>query len=235
MSDSLNVVAISDTHGMHRSVKVPDSDVLIHCGDFCRLGRVEEVKDFAAWLQALPHEHKLVTAGNHDKPVARERQRIRRMFEQAGVKLLLNEEVVIRGVKFWGSPVTPTFFEWHFMEDRGADIAKIWSQIPDDVDVLITHGPPYGHGDLAPPYRTPHPKVAGCLELLKRVKEISSKTGMRNPRVHVFGHIHDGHGATQSDEFGGLTFINAAICNERYEPKNAPMGFQITKLGESTS
>jgi len=229
MTNSLRIVAISDTHGGHAQVKVPDADVLIHCGDFCKYGRMEEVKDFALWLQKLPHKHKLVTAGNHDKPVEAYPFKCRRLFEEAGVTLLLNEEIVIDGFKFWASPITPRFFDWSFMKDRGQEITEVWAQIPEDVDVLITHGPPYGHGDLAPAYppHQPLPKVAGCLDLLLRLREMKIKSGWKNPRVHCFGHIHSGAGVAHSDEFGRMLFVNAATCTEEYKPTNPPIEFTI--------
>lgn len=224
---NLKCVAISDTHGGHHQVEVPDGDVLIHSGDLCKYGRMEEVKDFASWLRKLPHKHKLITAGNHDKPFKLHEAKCRRLLKEAGAILLLNEEVVIEGVKFWGSPVTPTFFDWHFMKDRGSEIAKVWRLIPTDADVIITHGPPYGHGDLCPPYNMSAPKVAGCLDLLSRMRDIRHETKQRYPRVHVCGHIHNGYGVTKSDEFGDLMFINAATCTENYKPTNSPIIFTI--------
>lgn len=225
----LKVVAISDTHGGHDQVTVPDCDVLVHTGDYCKYGRMGEVKSFAKWLKKLPHKNKLVIAGNHDKPVEERTAEARQIFEDAGVTLLLNEEIIIDGIKFWGSPITPTFLNWHFMKDRGAPIWKIWEQIPHDVDVLLTHGPPYGHLDLCPAYppRQPLPKVAGCLDLLLKVKEIYEKSGGQHPKVHIFGHIHCGAGVSQSDLFGGLTFINASTCTEQYKPTNPPITFEL--------
>jgi Icc-related predicted phosphoesterase len=218
---------ISDTHGNHRSITLPDGDVLIHCGDFCKYGRMGEVEDFVEWLTEQPHKHIIVVPGNHDKPAEQLPIRCRQAFENENINFLINQEVVIESVKFWGSPVTPTFFNWHFMKNRGDHISKVWAQIPDDVDVLITHGPSYGHGDLVPPYRGGRPKVAGCLDLLNRLREIKNKTCFKYPRVHCFGHIHAGHGATQSDEFGSMTFINASICTEQYQPTNDPIEFEI--------
>ena len=179
-------------------------------------------------------KHKIVTAGNHDKPVQKQTSRCRRLFKEAGVTLLLNEEIVIDGVKFWGSPITPTFLNWHFMQDRGKEIALVWKYIPDDVDVLITHGPAYGHLDLCPAYppMQPLPKVAGCLDLLLRLRELKIKSGWKNPQVHVFGHIHCGAGVAHSDEFGNLLFINAATCTEEYLPTNPPVGFTIKSLSD---
>lgn len=227
--DELKCVAISDTHGMHRSVIVPDGDVLIHSGDLCKYGRMAEVMDFCNWLKGLPHKHKLVTPGNHDKPFEKDVGRCRRRLADVGATLLIGEEIVIEGVKFWASPITPTFFNWHFMKDRGTEIAEVWATIPEDVDVLITHGPAYGHRDLCPAYppHQPLPKVAGCLDLLLRLRAIHKASNWRYPRVHCYGHIHNGHGICRSDEFGALTFINAAICTEAYKPTNQPIEFTV--------
>ena len=225
----LKVVAISDTHGGHQAVTVPDADVLVHTGDYCKYGRMGEVKEFAKWLKQLPHKHKIVIAGNHDKPVENRTEEARQIFQAAGVILLVNELVDIDGVRFWGSPITPKFFQWHFMKSRGQEIAEVWAKIPDDVDVLLTHGPPYGHGDLCPPYQTSHRKVAGCLDLLNRIREIQRTSHAYHPKVHVFGHIHAGHGVTESDQFPGIKFVNASICTEQYQPTNAPIVFEVHK------
>ena len=227
MSKNLKVVVISDTHGGHDQITVPDADVLVHCGDFCKYGHMSEVKKFAKWLGTLPHRHKVVIAGNHDKAVEERPAEARQVFEKNGVTLLLNEEVVIDGVKFWGSPFTPTFGRWHFMLNRGPMLKQVWDQVPDDVDVLLTHGPAYGHGDLCPPYTTPQRKVAGCLDLLLRIRELYHGSNGKHPKVHVYGHIHDGYGATQSDELPAMVFVNASTCTERYKPTNPPIIFEV--------
>ena len=219
----LTIAAISDTHGGHGNVMLPDADVLIHTGDYCKYGHMSEVRDLAKWMGRLSHKHKVAIAGNHDKAVEERTAEAREIFKAAGVTLLINEGVTIEGVKFWGSPFTPTFFDWSFMLDRGPDIKKIWDQIPDDVDVLLTHGPPYGHGDLCPPYHTQQRKVAGCMDLLIKIREIHQRSNQKHPKLHIFGHIHDGYGATQSDQFPGLTFINASTCTEAYKPTNPPI------------
>jgi Icc-related predicted phosphoesterase len=223
-------VALSDTHSLHRHVVVPNADVLIHAGDFCGRGLLHEVQDFATWLGALPHKYKVVVAGNHDAFVEKNTHEARRIFAAANVQLLLNEPVQIEGFRVWGSPVTPMFCDWHFMKERGTEIARVWEQIPDDVDVLVTHGPPYGHGDLCPPYRTSSKKVAGCLDLLNRLRQIKNKSKHGRPLAHVFGHIHDGYGTTQSDEFPGTLFVNASTCNEQYRPVNKPIVFRLDHL-----
>jgi len=226
----LKVVALSDTHGMHEQIEVPEGDVLIHAGDFCKYGDTKEVKAFIQWLTERAHKHIIIVAGNHDKCAEKKPEKIRALFENENITYLCNEAAVIEGVKFWGSPITPTFLNWHFMKNRGGPIRGVWGLIPDDVDVIITHGPPYGHGSLAPPYRTAQPKEAGCLDLLNRIREIKDESQYLYPRIHVFGHIHAGYGATQSDEFGNLVFFNVSVCDEAYRPVNKATEFMIWEI-----
>jgi Icc-related predicted phosphoesterase len=219
---SLTLALLSDTHGMHTRMEhsIPDADVLIHAGDFCGRGQASEVREFAAWLGKLPHQHKLVIPGNHDRPIEAEPATFREVFAAHGIQLLINDAIEIAGFRFYGSPYTPTFLHWHFMRDRGEQIRAEWEKIPNGADVVITHGPAYGHGDLAPPWRGESPRHVGCFELLSRLRAI-------RPRLHVFGHIHDGYGVTISDEIAGTTFINASVCTEAYHPVNRPHRFVL--------
>jgi Icc-related predicted phosphoesterase len=119
--------------------------------------------------------------------------------------------MTVLGLKIYGSPITPRFYNWAFMADRGNDIAGWWAAIPDDTDILVTHGPPHGIGDLVRGRHT------GCLELLKRVHEVK-------PTLHVFGHIHEGYGIYQSEEMETI-FANAAHMDGDYSPVNPPLEF----------
>jgi len=226
------IVAISDTHSMHRRIKVPEADILIHAGDFCGRGNRAEIEDLADWLRGLPHAHKIIVAGNHDRYAEDQPEKTRKILEDAaGAIFLLDESVTIDGIKFWGSPVTPRFGGWHFMMDRGPELVRHWAQIPDDTDIVITHGPAFGLGDVAPDYHgETNGKAAGCIDLLNRLREIKNTSGFTYPRVHVFGHIHNGHGVYSSDEFGNMKFVNAAICTESYEPINQPIVFGVDAL-----
>jgi Icc-related predicted phosphoesterase len=220
---NLKIVAISDTHGKHATMKhvVPSGDVLVHAGDFTRGGRRSEVEQFAHWLGRFPHKHKLVIPGNHDAFPEFAPAEAVRIFEAYGAKLLLHETVEIEGFKFFGSPYTPAFLNWHFMLQRGAELRDHWHAIAPGTDVVVTHGPAYGHGDLVPSYKGETRRVVGCLELLKRLQDV-------RPRYHIFGHIHDGYGVSESDEVPGTVFANVAICTETYRPLNAPFVFDLT-------
>ena len=89
------------------------------------------------------------------------------------------------------------------MYRRGAEAKRCWAQIPRGLDVLITHGPPYGILDQT----TPAEEHLGCVELLEAVKA-------KKPRVHIFGHIHGGAGAYENRD---TRFINAAHFDEQYQ------------------
>lgn len=235
----MKLVAISDTHDKHREVafpQIPDGDILIHAGDATKSGDLAAFKQFIEWFASQPHEYKILVAGNHDicldftyvnekklpyYPMEELRKKAMECATQARAAIpddifyLEDDWVEINRTKFYGSPWTPRFVgKWGFNRKRGAAIAERWEQIPDDVDVLITHGPPYGHGDLGPPFGSPFLRHAGCLELLKKVIEIK-------PTLHIFGHIHGGYGIYQSDELP-TTFVNVATCNEKYQPCNKP-------------
>lgn len=216
----MQLVLLSDTHTMHGQVSVPDGDVLIHAGDMALDGRLSEVQDTLNWLNNQSHQYVVAIGGNHDWALARPRHRGDIDFGR--VIYLENNDVDIEGIKFWGSPVTPTFFNWAFNVDRGAPIRKYWNEIPEDVDVLITHGPPFGALDQVCPNGDPYMvdvEHLGCEELRMRVDSLQ-----RNEMVHIFGHIHGGYGSRVE---GRHRFYNASVVNEAYKVVNAPWVVEI--------
>ena len=208
----MRLVIISDTHNKMSSINLPKGDVLIHCGDFTVTGTVSEITQFNRELvrQANKFNHIIIIAGNHDLLFERQPQLARSLLDSR-VNYLQDSFCVIDGIKFYGSPYQPRFFDWAFNLMRGAELAEKWNLIPDETDVLITHGPPFGILDEVP--RQYFIENTGCEELRKRVETIK-------PKLHIFGHIHCGYGTTEKF---GVKFVNASNCDESYEPTNAPV------------
>jgi len=142
-----------------------------------------EVRNFIEWYKNVPVKHKIYVAGNHDTSIER-RMVTPGDFAAAGIIYLENEATIINGIKFWGSPITPTFFDWAFMKARDKT-HKVWAQIPDDTDVLIVHGPPKGVRDLSF-NREGELEMCGCSSLMKRCYALKDTL-----KLVCFGHIHN--------------------------------------------
>jgi predicted phosphohydrolase len=196
----MRIVLISDTHGQHDGLRLPPGDLLIHAGDFSAKGRLQEVTDFMQWLTKQPHAHKVLIAGNHDF-MAEQDPALFLSLIPPNVIYLNDSGTEIDGLKIWGSPIQPWFYDWAFNRQRGADIRKHWDLIPTDTDILVTHGPPHGVRD-----KTVDGTLVGCADLMAKVQEIQ-------PKLHVFGHIHEAHG---TELHGKTTFVNASVLNLRY-------------------
>jgi hypothetical protein len=182
------IVCISDTH--NQTPKLPPGDVLIHAGDLTNQGSYSELKRTMEWLGKTDFEVKIIVAGNHeitlDQPFFKEYESKWKWPEPQDPSE--HEAVTVRlrsGVQFkvFGSPFSPGQRGWAFQyQDNGAE--SLWSQIPKDADIVVTHAPPKGHCDT-----TVHDKTeAGCPELLQRLADVQ-------PVLSVCGHIHEGRGA----------------------------------------
>lgn len=220
----MKICAISDTHRRHNDIYVPEADVLVHCGDFTNQGTTDELKSFLHWFSSLPHKHKIFICGNHELGMdqypknIKKKELIKKYTDNyLDFYYLENSSVIIDGVKFYGSPITPYFRNWAFNVARGPEIADKWADIPDDTNVLITHGPPYGILDEIQPSfaidRDPH---QGCKDLLSRIHNLQKL------QICCFGHIH------KNIDMGPINInnvyhINASICNDWYKPINKPI------------
>ena len=181
---------ISDTHQYHELLTNQrfDSkiDVVIHSGDCSNyrspLTNEYEILNFLPWFAELPIKHKIYVAGNHDTSI--ERGLItKKDFSDFGITYLENESITINGIKIWGSPYTPNFGNWAFMKDRSKLDLKVWQYIPEDIHILVTHGPPKGVLDLSLSVDRVLERC-GDSALMKRVFKIK-------PILHLFGHIHN--------------------------------------------
>jgi Icc-related predicted phosphoesterase len=226
--------------------KLPGGHILIHSGDITSLGRKYEVEAFIKWFDKQDYAHKVFIAGNHDMSFDREKllrdklahfegryftdddepcaegkpQWLEEILNNLpnGMYYLENNSVKLEGINIWGSPVSPSFgYGWGFNKDRGHDINEVWSTIPMDTDIVITHSPIYGYNDRA---QNTNENV-GCADLYHRLHEVK-------PHLHFSGHIHEGYGwgtIPYKDEWGDIYTFNGSTCNLRYEAIQDPIKF----------
>lgn len=226
---SVRLVIISDTHSQLDAVTIPAGDILCHTGDitFCARGGRTALADFNEQLRSLPHQHKLVIAGNHDKRIEQlGAEQVRKVITAA--HYLENSGVRLCGLDFWGCPYSPykrkssnNAFQYNDEKQRA-----VMGRIPAEIDVLLTHG------------------IKGSAHLRKALERV-------RPSLHVHGHDHDEHGATvRLQKRGGDAAaagaaaapaqrpapkqprgptrvrsirVNAAICNRFYKPVQLPV------------
>jgi Icc-related predicted phosphoesterase len=239
----MKIACMSDVHGMwgervenkdgedtwKTDIVYPPADVLVLAGDILsnysssriedslvQLGEINALNTFLGTKIADgTYKEVIVVAGNHDfafqlRPEAK--------ALMTNVHYLQDSQVVVDGVKFWGSPWQPWFWDWafnfpnhHENHARAKAHAKgTWDMIPDDTNVLITHGPPLGILD-----KTYRGQEVGCQYLRDRVGDL-------NLKAHIFGHIHHSYGQRTMNAFGlyPTTYVNAAVCGENYQPNN---------------
>lgn len=220
------IVCISDTHGIHKKIPpLPEGDILIHAGDFTGWGTYSEIEQFAEWFgNQQEMAHKFVIAGNHDEE-AQDTTLMKKLFGNHGISYLKDSYNVYWGqskaFKIYGTPYTPEFCGWHFMEYEH-ELRERYAKIPDDTNILITHGPPANILDQSgitisyewDPITLSEKRIrennrAGSTALAMRIQQLPAL------KLNVFGHIHAGRGVLRQD---GVCYVNASCLGENYEP-----------------
>jgi Icc-related predicted phosphoesterase len=221
----MKITFISDTHTKHNQITydLPGGDLLIHAGDISSMGYKHEIQQFLKWFNKLDnYTHKIFIAGNHDWGFKDSPKMCQEILEFYDKVTYLEDNMELIGddyessVKIWGSPWQPEFCNWAFNLPRnGEELKHKWDLIPQDIDILVTHGPAYGKLDkIIGEYEN-----LGCELLTERIKIIK-------PKIHVCGHIHSGYGYV----FDGEThFINASVLGEHYQYTNKPLTVEWDK------
>ena len=219
----MKLTIISDTHNKHKYITddLPGGDLLLHAGDLSSMGYEHEVREFASWYNKLNgYHHKVFIAGNHDWGFQNNVEKVKEIVDfYEGITYLQDQLHTTQDengteVKIWGSPWQPEFYNWAFNLPRnGEELKAKWDMIPEDVDILITHGPAWGILDDVEGRRGDH---LGCELLTERIKQIK-------PKIHICGHIHTGYGHYYD---GHTHYFNAAVLNERYNYAHTPWNIE---------
>lgn len=215
----MKIVAVSDTHN-YTLGDIPDGDLFIHAGDLTGQGTAAECKRGIDMIAKLPHPVKVFVPGNHDwwfmgygggrnyKRTWANASAVAYCKER-NIHCLVDKSLKVGNYNLYGSPWQPEFCNWAFNLPRGAALKKKWAKIPNNTDILVTHGPEYGIRDLTYDMRN-----VGDQDLSDRIKALP------NLKLHIFGHIHASYGSHTN--IGGVTSCNVCVCNEKYLPVNPP-------------
>lgn len=205
------VDCISDLHGF--KPKLEGGDLLIVAGDCTARDIIPQWKEFFTWLDDQEYERIVFIAGNHDGSLQISGFVDDCLAGTCRIDYLCDSSAQVEDFKIWGAPWTPEFCGWHFMLPRGEELKKKWGLIPDDTDILITHGPPWGVLDKVCNHMSGK-EQQGCVDLRAAVERV-------RPKLHVFGHIHEGYGQILYKHEGENTIcVNASIMDRYYQPVN---------------
>lgn len=220
----IKIACFSDTHTKHKNIIMPECDIAIFGGDCTNQGFKEETKDFLNWfdLQVMA-TFKVMIAGNHEvawdaekyDPRLKPTWLLDEFEKHPNIHYLENSSIEILGLNIYGSPITPDFFPeyWGFNKQRGEVIRQYWSRIPQDTDILVTHGPAKGIRDYITPSNHYSESIypagnVGCIDLKDRFYAL--------PQVKLMqvGHIHENNGVDILD-IGDrkVQYANAACCS----------------------
>lgn len=202
----ITIDCISDTHNKHKKLELPGGDVLIHSGDMTGRGQSGEIIPFLNWFSHQDYAHLILIPGNHDFGFEKNPELYAASCKERRIILLNESGYEFDGIKVWGSPITPWFHNWAFNRERGPEIREHWDLIPEDTEILVTHGPP--HMILDDANARGYDNHVGCEDLSNRIAQTKVK-------LHVFGHIHEGAGIKYQD---GRTYVNASSLDGMYQP-----------------
>lgn len=214
----MRIAGISDTHTWHYIITndIPEARVLVFAGDCTSTGDLWDLNEFCMWMAQFEHEYKIFVAGNHDRCFTDERRKYAlNILKRWNIIYLEDDFITVEGFKIYGSPWKPTWkgraMGFTLMR-RSLELAEKWALIPNDIDVLITHTPPYDILDYG------YGRVGNGCEILGR-----KILGFPQLKAHIFGHIHEGYGIIDKK------FYNVSICTREPRPENRPTLIEVFK------
>ncbi len=223
----MEITCVSDLHGFYP--KLEGGDLLIIAGDLTARDTDVEYYEVFHWISQQKYKKKIIIAGNHDNRICNH------VHFPDHFEYLCDSGTEFEGLKIWGSPWTRSFVGMNphckaFTLDTEEELAKKWALIPDDVDILITHSPPYGILDKLKPRILP--RINDMLHAGS--KSLAEKIGLSKnpPKLWIWGHIHEAYGRDPVIRGKPCIMVNASIMNEDYDPINDPIRVILEKENE---
>lgn len=223
----MRIVALSDQHGYLPAI--PPCDLLIIAGDVCpdrfgpSLGMDTPTQQKAwfeqtlrPWVARAPATRTILTWGNHDWC-----GQLCTFEDSASATALTivvdnaasvpNSSDAEYAVTVWASPWSNRFGDWAFMK-APAELVPVYAAIPEGIDILVSHQPPFGYGDRCADFYSGRIISVGSRELLATIDRV-------RPRIVVCGHIHEGYGQFERD---GTRIFNVSVVDEHYRLVRGP-------------
>jgi Icc-related predicted phosphoesterase len=210
----MKMTIISDTHCKHKQItnQLSGGDIIIHSGDISSVGYKHEIVDFCKWFDNLDYDFKIFIAGNHELTFQDNPDMVSEIINSyKNISYLEDDFLTIDDIKIWGSPWTPVFYNWAF-NGTADELEQKWETIPNDVNIVITHGPVFGHLDKI---LGESGNNLGCYSLAQKLSKIK-------PKMHICGHIHSGYGYKY---YNGTHFFNGSVLDERHIYAQPPFNF----------
>ena len=221
----MKICAISDTHGLHRELDIKESDILCIAGDISPLniqGRKEPMlewlhSDFIPWCESLPVNKVFLTPGNHELAISHMEPDVRELLENTKIEYLIDELSTYETYKIWGTPWCSIYGNWAYMKFPEFEEER-FMRMPENLDILISHDPPYGACDICLQHPRGFYEHIGNPELTKVVK-------IKNPKIILCGHLHTGR--SRETLFDNINVYNVSVVNEQYEIYREPKYLEI--------
>jgi hypothetical protein len=234
----MRIVALSDQHGY--LPEIAPCELLIIAGDVCpdRVGPFFAMHDqeqqkswfnrsVRPWLAKAPATHKVLTWGNHDWCG----QACSFLHDSPAEAITTELQILVdegtrvpagsardASVSVWATPWSNQFMNWAFMKPA-PDLEAVYAEIPEGIDILISHQPPYGYGDSHCDVRSGKVEHLGSRELLAAIDRCK-------PKLVICGHIHEGYGQS---EYAGIPIYNVSVVDEQYRLVHPPTVIELSE------
>jgi Icc-related predicted phosphoesterase len=230
----VKLVAISDTHGQLFHDKVPECDILIHCGDVSpardhsiQFQKIWLYDNFISSLPLVPAKHIVFVGGNHDFYLYNlyknklEEELIEKL--PSNVHYLRDSEITLEGIKIYGSPWVENLSNWAFNLNGENEKINTYSMIPEGLDILVSHAPAFKYCDTIMEYNDTENLGS---------KYLAVEVAKKKPKLVLTGHIHSGNHKIENmigkdiNNPDNIKFRCVSLLDESYSLHYEPFVFQ---------